>query len=133
MPEKAKLMSVPDLESCLNQIVRIYRSTEEGEIFTDAKIILLQIPYQMQVECGSYDGGIWKVTLGKFLTFAGGQEGITKIEKEDKIVYKNKKIPVPYLQFPFTEEGFNALNQLRKGCFGEEYGCTKPEGFEFPT
>lgn len=117
-----KFMKMPELEVCLNQPVKIHRSTAKGEESVDAKILSLQIPWQMKVEYGEFNDGMWRGTHGQFLTFAGAVGGIRKIEKDGKIVYENNKIPVPYPQFDaFTDEGLKEMNKLRRECFGEGY------------
>jgi len=113
---KIKIMKIPELEACLNKQVRIVRSTPRGEESLDARIIEMGIPWQMYIEFSEDHKD------GQFIAFAGAHGGIMRIERDGKIVYENKKIPVPYPELStLNAEQTDALNGLRKECFGEGY------------
>ena len=122
-------MKVPKLEACLCGQVRIYSSTSKGEEVREGKILFLQIPWRVQVQYGEFNDGVWSGTLGQFLTFAGAEVGIRKIEKDGEVVYENTRIPVPYPLFnAFSEEGLEAMNELRRNCFGDGFDYVSSSG-----
>ncbi|TAL58411.1 MAG: hypothetical protein EPN86_00120 [Nanoarchaeota archaeon] len=115
-------IKLPELEACLEKVVTIEQSTFDGVERITGKIVLLQIPWQIQLIEGAYDDGVFQGTLGQFLTFAGASGGIIKVESEGKAAYHNSQVPVPYPQFEvFDEEGLRAMNDLRRKCFGEGF------------
>ena len=124
-----KIMSLPELDACLNTPVIVYESTSEGIAKLLVKPLTIQYPCQMDVRYGEYIDGVWLDSpRGTFLTFAGANTGITKIEKDGSIIYENEKIPVPYIPFDaITDEGLEAMNELRQECFGDGSAYRKVE------
>jgi len=115
-------ISLPELDACLEKRVRVYESTIDGEKPIYCKIKSIHYPWDMDVYVGESDIG----PRGTFLTFAGGEAGITRIEKDGITIYENKKIPVPYNLFnAFTDDGLKAMNDLRRECFGIGFDYTK--------
>ena len=115
-------ITFPLLEACMNSVVTIYSSTPEGEQVIEGKILAGEFPWNINVQIGEIVGAQWTVISGQTLTFAGYGAGIKRIEKDKKVLYENRNIPIPYPFFSSVKpDGLDALNALRMDCFGKGY------------
>jgi len=128
-------LEIPELEACVNRemeynnrnafkegpVVKVYKSTTTGEKVFEGVISMLNAPWNMEVSsCQVFS------TLVGFLTPRGA---ITKVERDGEIIYSNQKIQTPYQGFDEeSPEGIEALNALRRECFGKgfEYEYREP-------
>jgi len=110
-----------ELELCLNQEITVYclnNVTDEEEIFT-GKLTDYGFPWQVLLEQPKEEGS--RITTETNLTFAGPKRGITRIEKEGKVVYRNIIMSQSYPAFDRSENCWDELNEFREKLFGEEF------------